>query len=328
MILSSLKRNFGYKVLALIIAICLYIIAYAQQNPRVTREIYVQPQLVGLAPDLALKESPKGNNVTISGLSSTVNGLSEKSITASADATQAREGAVRLPVRYVFPQGIRGELKPEAQYVQVILEKKVSQTLTVVVLVSGTPPVGFVDGEGETQPRNVTVSGRAAAIERVARVVAYVEREDGERAIERTVALVAEDANRRVVEGVEVAPAQAQARVGLKPVPLTRSLLISLEIRGDVAPGYLLEDLNLSPDQVEVSGLPEDLTSQSRLTVPIDITGLKASATRRVALKPPSGLRLKQPVTLTVQIIVRPIAKENPVPSPTPSVSPSPVPTP
>jgi YbbR domain-containing protein len=325
---AVLKRNIGLKILSVVIATLFYYVASTQLNPRVPRDMFLQPEVTNIPQDMVVTEPPRVVTITVNGLASTVNTLSTSQIRAVVDATSARSGLNRLPVTFALPQGVRMDSGATAPFAEVVLEKQQSQVYDVNPLFSGTPPFGYLYGDPVPQPTKVTVQGTNAQMNRVQRVVAYIERQDGEQAIERTVSLVAEDGQKRTVDGVEIKPSQVKVSIGLKRAPVTKRLLLSASIEGEPAPGYRFKTYLFTPQQIEVSGAPDVISSRSSVDIPVDIAGLRQTTTKTVPLTLPEGLRSTtgiKSVKLRIEVEEIPSVGTSASPSPAPpAASPNP----
>ena len=182
--LISLRRNVGYKLLSLLIALVLYYVAYSQQNPRTTRDVLVQLKPVRLSGELTLAQPLPTRTITVSGFTSAINALKPTDVSGQVELEGVGPGEHTANVEYAFPPGVRGDILPQNRVVKVRLQKKESQRFTVDAFVTVTAPVGFKYSDGEAQPRHVTVRGPANEVARVARVVARVEAGENERSVQ------------------------------------------------------------------------------------------------------------------------------------------------
>lgn len=329
--LPFLRRNFGYKLFALVLSIMLYYIANNQLNPRVTREQYVQPKIMQLPTNLVVKERPALIQVTVSGSESELSQFDKTPLSAIVDGTLAKPGLNRLPVTISLPKGVslQNEIMPIAQFAAEVKEKR---DYAVDVDFSGTAPAGQMYGEPVPKPGNVIVQGLAEDIKRIGRVVASVERQEDELTVERTVDLFAEDSLRRRVEGVEIIPDNVHVRVNLRPVPITKNMLLTVQLVGNPAPGFRVSGYSTpSPSQIVVRGAVEALSAQSSIPLTVDISGIRQTTTKTVTVSIPPGMSPQKALSpIQVRVIVEPITSvesqdtATPKPSPQPSTSQSP----
>ncbi|MBC7805389.1 MAG: hypothetical protein H7145_04490 [Akkermansiaceae bacterium] len=334
--LAFLRRNIGYKLFALVLSVMLYYVASIQQNPRVTRDQYVQPEVMQLPATLVIKERPALIQLTVSGTESELAQFEKEPLNALVDGSLVKPGLNRLPVMVSLPKGVSlnnaslpialfsGELKDKRPY-------------TVDVDFSGTPPAGQEYTDPSSKPGDVIVQGLSEDLKRIGRVVASVEREGDELTIERSVDLYAEDNQRRRVEGVEIVPSKVQVRVNLRPVPRTKIMFLSVKLDGTPAQGYRIASYSdPSPNQIVVRGAVEALSAQSSIPLRVDIAGIKETITKTVTVTLPPGMSPQQALPLIqVRVIVEPettvggvkVAPPTPSPSPLPTASATPSPS-
>lgn len=299
------RRNLLYKLIALGTAILLYVIADAQQNPRTVQNIYVQPEVRGLSADMVVSDRPDSFRVTVSGPTALVEALATRGIGATIDATGRKPGTARLPVQYELPPDLKDRVTINGPGVAgFTLARKIRQEYAVDVIYPNQPPPNYVFRDPIVTPRRITVAGLEADVGRVRRVVANLETSRVTGTIEEEVDLVAQDMAERVVDNVEIEPARVRVRLALKPVPATRTLLLSPVFRGEVAPGFRVVSYTFEPQAVTVAGSPDQLETLTSLEVPINQEGLRENTTRTVTLRPPLGLRIldSPKVTVTIQV--------------------------
>lgn len=328
--MSTLRRNFVYKFLSLVIAILLYWIASGQNsNPPVKGEFYVQPIPEGLPDNLILKAPPQGSPVSVSGTAAAMNAFRALEPKATVDLTNAQIGANRYPVKYRYPNGFADSLEiigPPTSLVTV--EKKTSAKFVVEVLFNNNPPAGYEYSEPRSVPSQVQVVGLNADVMRVGRVVANLDTSGAPGAVSQEVELVAQDIKYQPVENVQIIPNRVKATLGLKTTSSTKTVLLSIELNGSPEPGYEIKEYKFVPPMVTISGSQDLLSSRSSLRVPVDVDGIKANTTRTVTIEPPAGLRVVGNSTARLRLWVKPIETANPAPPPTPAAStPSPLPS-
>lgn len=305
----ALRRNLGYKLLSVLIAILLYYVAFTQQNPRTSRDIYVRPEVIGLSASMAVKLPPEGSIITISGPSSALEMLRSQAIRATVDVSQAEEGSNRLPITYVFPPGMRSRVDIEGNMVtEVALVKKASRPFMPDVIHAGTPPIGYEYRDAITDPRQVAVMGLPSDVARVGRVVASVDNNADEGAIDRMVTLVAQDIGQKVMDSVTIDPPQVRVQIGLKRTLITKRVLLSAQMSGDPAPGFYIASYVFTPAMVTIAGPEETLAERSSLSVSVDVEGIAARTTKTVTIAPPPGVTLRDaPRAVRIRLDVRPI---------------------
>ncbi len=328
--MSWLRRNFGYKLLALVAAALLYLIAGAQQQNRVPVEVFLQPEVTGTPDTLVLTRAPKGESVTVTGPVSLIEAFRAQPVKASVDARGAQPGVNRLPLLYNIPDAVRGRLQIEGpREIRAEFEAPKEKTLPVEVLYENAPPSGFEFKAPVATPRKVKVVGRADAIEKVARIVVSLDNADETGAIERTVDAVAQDNRDRRVEGVTLQPERVRVQLLLQKTPASKALILSATLTGTPAPGFKIVGYRFSPSSVTVIGDQVVLATLSALETPMSVEGLKSTTTRRLALTAPGGTRLagSPAVSVTVEVRALPAVSGGRI-APRPTPTPNPTPTP
>ncbi|MBC8135155.1 MAG: hypothetical protein H8F28_04605 [Fibrella sp.] len=326
--LTFLRRNLGYKMFALVLSIMLYYVASVQQNPRLTRDQYVQPEVMQLPATLVIKERPALIQLTVSGTESELAQLDKDPLTALVDGSQVNPGLNRLPVTVSLPKGVslNNAALPTVQFSAELKEK---QPYSVDVDFSGTPPAGQEYADPIAKPGNVVVQGLEADLKRIGRIVASVEQKQDELTVERSVDLYAEDNQRRRVEGVEIVPEKVQVRVNLRPVPITKIMFLSVKLIGNPAPDYrIVSYSDPSPNQIVVRGAVEALSAQSSIPLRVDISGIKETVTKTVTVALPPGMSPQTALPpIQVRVIVEPTTAVDAGKTATPTPPPSPQPT-
>lgn len=318
-----LRRNLGYKLLSLALAILVWSWVYAQSRPNVSREEYVQPEVMNLARDMVIKAPPEGKRVMVTGLASAVEEFRNRPVKGFVDLAGATPGANTLEIRY-NTQGLNLDIVGP-KTVTVLVDKKAERRLPVEVIPQNPAPAGFEFANKVSDPPQVVVSGLATEVSKVEKVFAMVNNSENNGAFSGSVELVAQAANSAVIGSVTIAPARVNVTLGIKQSPLAKSLILSPSLVGVVAPGYGLYGVIFEPQTVTVTGNQNLIVERSAISVPVDISGLKESVTRRFTVTAPSGLRITEPErgVVRVRVDVRPIASPNATvpapPAPTPA---------
>ena len=99
--IALLRRNWEYKLLSLVLSILLFVIASVQRNPSRTSSMTVQPEVVGVPADLAVKVPPRVEQVTLTGTNEeiAVKILQDNGFSASNDMDAAVQRAVELATK-------------------------------------------------------------------------------------------------------------------------------------------------------------------------------------------------------------------------------------
>ncbi len=110
------------------------------------------------------------------------------------------------------------------------------------------------------------------------------------------------------VSVMRVSPARFSITLAAK---ISRQVQVRPALKGELAEGYEVAEINLTPPKVTVSGTRKDVENVDWIwTVRMEVTGLKSSTNIRAGLRLPRGKSLHlEPMTVEAEIKVRPKGK-------------------
>jgi YbbR domain-containing protein len=318
-------RNLGYKILSVAIAVLLYAVASAQRNPRVSRDVYIQPKVENLPQSLSIKNDPSGFNVTVVGSVTAVEAFRGQPVKATMDLSQGQPGVNRVAIRYKNEPQQTDVVGPP--FSEVVLEQKRQASFGVDVDYNpNKADPGYQYKDAVITPRQVVVSGLASEVRRVDRVVAFI---DNNGPFRGPADVVAQNFRREQIDSVDIEPKTVTVTLEEQRIPANKALILSVAVSGKPAPGFTVVNYVFDPPTVEVTGSPARLKSLGSISVPVDVSGLREATNRTIPLMLPPGVAFASPGEsrrVSLQLDVRPIAapvSPNPTPTPQPSASPS-----
>jgi YbbR domain-containing protein len=241
------------------------------------------------------------------------NRLTVNDFRAEVDLSGQRQTGTPIELR-VTPRVVGGrdvevvEVLPP--FVSVTLEPSTSKLVPVLANVIGSPPQGFSYSGVEPNPASVRVTGAISNVQLVASASADVNLTGRRASLDEQFRLSPRDAQGADIRGVSVDPANADIKVNITQREVTLPLTIVPPVQGSVADGYNLAGISVEPAAVAVSGPLELLQALSFLTTEtIDLSGLRADATRSVRLRVPAGLQTTRD-TVSVRVKVVPVDAE------------------
>jgi YbbR domain-containing protein len=191
-IVALAGSNFGLKVLALTIAVGLWIAGHRD----IERAIEVPVEFRNIPSDLMLLDNRIDYVVLrFNGPRTLVSTLDPDDLKLSLDLTGAKPGAVSYPLgpgSFNIPRGVTvARITPPVVHLR--LEPVVRRMLPVVVKLTGKPGLGYRIGQVTTQPANVSVAGPAEELRRLALVETLpVDIDEGRGVVKRKVRLSAD----------------------------------------------------------------------------------------------------------------------------------------
>jgi YbbR domain-containing protein len=330
--MSWFRHNLGYKILALFLSVGLWAFVHLQQGERKQAfDDVVEPRNV--AAKLLPRLSKDKVRVTVSGPAARLENLTADDVRTYVDLSGMKAGRSQVLVR-CEPNRDADVLTCTAlpSLLTVDLDARVTRTLPVKVMVTGTPPLGYDYAKPQATPDNAVISGRSKEVALVKQLVASVTvngREIG-RGVNQNARVLPLDGGGSPVPNVEVDPSEVRIDAPLHLEPASKRLIVSPIPTGRAAEGYRVTGMTPRPREVLATGEAATLANLTGVhTRPINVEGLTSNRTvRAVPLEPIVGIDF-EPETVNVRIEVRPLqGPPAPIPSPAPAATPAPERTP
>ena len=310
--LRWLFSNIGTLILALMLAIVVWISAVTAANPNVERTRTVPLDILGLDPDMLIVGNvPTQVRVILEAPSSVMDSMnaSENAVQSWVDVAGLEPGThdllVQVQVNPAFRPVRQGQVIPEL--VEISLEPLLTRTYPVQLEVTGEPAVGYQKGRLVIEPSSVTVSGAASLVTQIEQVGAALDISGVTETIERNVSLVAVDQQGDPVSGVNITPAEVSVT---QPIFLQggyRNVIVRVETVGQPAEGYKLTNITVSPLNVVVFSsdpqLVNDLPGYVE-TEAVDLTGAVDDIDAYVAITLPEGVTMVGDQFVLVQVSI------------------------
>lgn len=307
-------HNLGPKLLALLVAVGLWLMATAERRANVEQGYDVPVTVVdttgGAVRRTTSTLNPATVRVTLSGLPQRLRQLSGKTIQAVVDVTGVPEGSFTRAVRVVPPTGTRVS-RQEPERVQGFVDTQLMRTLPVTLSVA-TPSETSLPRFAVT-PAEASVSGPARVVGTVRQVVTSPSTLPA--GTEREVPLIALNAAGQPVAGVETRPATVTVRrldTGELPV---KALPVVLNTP---PPGLKVTSVSVQPGTVRVVASP-DLLGRLR-EIGGSVTYREGTYTAPVTLRLPAGTQALEVVNVRLTVERQTPASSTPTPAtPTPA---------
>jgi YbbR domain-containing protein len=212
------------------------------------------------------------------------------------------------------------------------LDARITRTLPVKVMVTGTPPLGYNYAKPQATPANAVVSGRSKEVGLVRQLVASVPVNGQEigRGVNQNARVLPLDGGGSPVPNVDVEPSEVKIVAPLHLEPASKRLVVSPIPTGRAGAGYRVTAVIPRPREVLATGEASTLANLTGVhTRPLNVEGLTSNRTMRaVPLEPIVGIDF-EPENVSVKIEVRPLqGPPIPAPTPAPETAPNPAPTP
>ena len=301
---SIFRRNLPAKIVALGVAVVLWVVVMNEQNPSIESTSTVP---------LAVVNSPEGYKVTkiedtvkirVRGPRSLFVSATAEDFRAYVDLGGAEDGTQSYKVQTALPQGFElVEVQPES--VEFHLDKIIEKQVHADIIVTGSSAPGTTVAKVTQTSPVVTIEGPQSAVESVVRVVGYVGLSGNQNDFDLQVPLAALNADGREVQGVKVVPASMEVSVQLARGLTKKIVTIHPVFKGSLPSGLTLGDVRTDPMKIEIAGEAKTLEGVSAVdTEEIDLSSLTESKKFTVKLHLPSGVTVTNP-EVNVSIAVK-----------------------
>ncbi len=308
----GLLENLGNLLLAIVLAVLVWVVAERQANPS-SEKTFRDPIPIALqnlpAGMVAYDVSAETTQVTVNAPDNVWNDLNPDQVSAWIDLSGQVSGTLDLPVKVSVPNRAAPVVKIEPASVHLKLEPLTEAQLPVAVAVSGEPALRFAASPIETTPATVTVRGPASLVKTIAAATSQLSIQDARATISRTLTLSPRDRDGQIVPYVSLSPSSTLAVVRLQPLGGFRDLAVKIDLRGNVAPGYLMTNVSVDPQIVTVFGSSAALDAVPGFisTEPVSVTDATEDINSRVRLVLPSGVSYLGDPTVQVGVKIKAI---------------------
>lgn len=282
------ENNRMLKLIALAIAIVLWLYVGTQQDPLAQHTYEVQLEMENLPVDKTASLSEETVKVRAMGRQDRLNALSGSDFKASVDLSDVEEGEHALPVQVTLPNEVYfARTNPSMVNVQV--DALQGSEMSVDINTTGTLPDGVTLEDMSVEPQKVFVtSDDAALLAEVDSVGVSVD-----------LASIYDDSKQNVDvqfydiagnpindERLQALPAQVSLSIKTSQSDTEKTVPIQANLVGQLPQGVQIESVSIQPETATVSGAPEALAAiDSVRTAAIDLSQISQTTTLSVALE-------------------------------------------
>jgi YbbR domain-containing protein len=313
---ALLRNELPLKMIALATALLLHLFVQAERNPTQTRAIVAQIVIERMPPNTDVKNEGQAL-VNVTGPRTIVERIKDTDIQAIADLTGIKadnDNGQMVRVRFVapnVPQSAMLRFEPPTRMVRMQIFQPEARQMRVEANFPQEPAAGYDYGRPEVRPARVTVRGMPDAVRKVdtLKVVAVPLEPGG--TIEGQFPVLVRDAKDRPVENVTVEPSMVQVTVPLVARPPKKIVPISPKIIDLPLLPYRLEEVRVTPNQVQIVGRPERLKQIGTLeTEDVSVRDMTETRTIEVGLQKPVDASVQdmsgKPISrVRVQFVIR-----------------------
>lgn len=304
--LKWLESNVASIVLAVLLALAIWIIATQQENPveETDFESEIPIQYVGLADGLIVTNEPSEMaTVSLRVQQNTLSDLSQSDFQVTVDLSGLGAGEHSdLPVvADVKAQAVIVGTDPST--VDVSLEEIREREMPIQLDTQGTLPNGYTMGQIELDPHTVVVSGPQSRVELISEVRAEADIDGLRDTFSDSLRLIALDSEGNTIQDVTLSPPEVATTVPIVQEDDFREVAVRVDANFQPAPGYYVSRFTTDPLLVPVRGEVNVIKNLRFIeTEPIRLQNLTEDTTLTVQLEPPDGVSLEG--VQTVQVII------------------------
>lgn len=305
------ERNGTLKIISVVIAIILWMYAVSELNPETTLNITDVP--IAIINEDILKDKKltiaydPGNktNIRIRGLVNDIRKINTANIKAvldlgTIDWTGTKQ--VALNVEGLLPREVRLDKTPEVSVTVNNIETKI---IPIKIQVTGKEAEGFYRHPEVIEPQSITIYGAESLVQSVVQGIIQVNLKNDESTIEQSLPIRLIDADERIVDSEYVKLRQENAMVTI-PIYPTKALAIKPNILGKPAEGFIVENVEVEPKNLNVNGYASIVNKlEEMVTEVVDIQGTKKDVNVTVNLQQIEGLFISPSQSQQVNVIVR-----------------------
>ena len=316
-------RNISALLLAFILAVIVWVSAVVTSNPNIEETSRPIPiEIIGQDPNLLLMGEPQSSvRLTIEAPTSIWNQLNENPdlMNAWVDLSGLGAGDHDLKVNVLIDGSPLRLIRVDPAEMNVRLEPLLTKEIPIDLIVNGEPPLGYKKETPQMNPGEVQISGPQSAVSKVFQAKVVLDITGASQTVTSSVPIEILDVNGAPVTGVSINPNTAAATQPISLLRGFRNVAVKVVTLGQVANGYRLSNMTVTPPTVTVSSADPLVINELPgfvETLPIDISDLTDDIEVNVGLNLPEGITLVRDPSVLVQVNVAAIESSLSIPLP------------
>ncbi len=289
---TALQRNLPAKLIALIIAIVLWLFVMNEQNPQIDGSFTVNVELVNVPEGYKITQTEKNVKLKVRGARSFFVAAEPEGFKAYADIAGLESGDHKVKVHAVLPQGFElVDVQPEN--ISVYLDEIIQKSVRIDLIVTGAAAAGYTVGKISQEADTTIVKGPKSRVEEIDRAIGYVGLSGNRESFTLQVPLTPINSDGKAVEEVELLSRSLNVSVQLAR-GLTRKIVSVHPVVDETLPeGFTLEKVQVDPLKIEIAGDVSVITKLSSIdTEKIIVADMKQSGKKTVHLAVPEGVAI------------------------------------
>ena len=298
---NLITRNFGLKLLSLVLAFVIWVLVAQISNPVGTvsfSNVQVRPintdVLESQGKVYQILDQTDIAKVTVRAPESVISTLSASDITAIADFSEISEDGT-VPITYSLDRAER--IIADHDELLISVDDKKTKYINIQYQLIGDVGEGCVQGSVKLDRNRLEVSGPASAVDRISYALVTIDLDGAVKTISADMELVLCDATGVRIDN-EMIVKQTDYVTTTVTVLSTKTVPIYASVTGEPSAGYIYTgDLSVDPEVISIAGDTSVLNSITRIDItdPVDIGSAKNDITATYDLTKylPSGVELE-----------------------------------
>lgn len=300
---NAVQHNLPAKILALLVAVVLWLYVMNDQNPAIEGN-YTVPVTIENAPDgYQINAAADTVTIRVRGARSLFVAADRSDFHASVRLSDFIEGEKAYTVETSVPYGFElVSVSPDK--ISVTLDRIVQKTFKAELTASGEPVSGYTVDKITQANETATVEGPRSLVDRVVHIAGHISLAGQSGDFSVHTSLHAIDADGREVSGIALLPESTDVSVRLARGLSRKVVEVQARPRSDLAPHLRLEGITVEPARIEIAG-PEDVIGKitSIGTEEFSLSDVHETEKRQVKLRLPAGVTVTDPnVTVEVKV--------------------------
>ena len=312
-------HNFALKILAVVLAVVIWVAIVNIDNPSRTtmisgiQVVFLNEDALGQKGYTYSVQSGSVISISVKAPQSIAESLEASDFYAYADFSELSPTSdkakiyVRCEKSEVVNQIDIVSLRTE--YVSLSIDNKLSKEITIESSYTGEPADGYVVGECYVAPDTVTVTGAESIVNRIKTAKVVYDVSNLKQSISEDAKIVFYDENGAEVKSDLLTLNRNTGRINIEIIP-TKWIDVNYAVNGEPADGYVVSESKGSLERIQIAATKDILDGITSIDIPSDVLsaeGISENTTLTVPLGVylPSGCRIvSSESTLTVDITV------------------------
>lgn len=321
---EKILNNFGFKILAIVLAVLSWGIIVNATDPADTRTI--SGVTVNMINENALTDKGytydilEGSKITVyvKGPKSKIKDITASDIYAVADFSTISPVSdyVNIQAEYVKNNTVDNnvEVVLKTTQVKINIENRETKNFDVEIGLIGNPAQGYAVGDCDVSPMSVKITGAESIIESIESVVAEYDIEGASLDISESVKLKLYDADGNQIDDSSLVFSRQEVRVKI-PILIRKKIPVNYATMGIVDVNHVITDITYSIQEIEIAGTSSNISAISEIMIPaerIDVNGLTENKEYlvNIAQYVPTSVKVLSSATAVVNVTVEPLVEQ------------------